>query len=154
MFEFLFDLLGFLKFMVVVAFIGNPVTLTSSPVDMEAGSRLVFELEKPARVLGGESLLIYVTSMRPAHIESREDTYKWGDDFFGKHSISATLVNSKNGDTATVSHLGGVAIASKGLALFLRKRGGLERGETYDKIIVETDVELRGVTMTWSSWSL
>ncbi len=155
MLEFLLDLLKLLKFVIVVTFTGSLVTLTSSPVDMKAGSRLELESEKPLKVLTpGASVRIDVTSMRPAHIESREDTYKWGDDFFGKHSISATLLNTSNGHTTTVSHLGGLAIVSNDLILFLRKGEGLERGGKYDKIIVETDVELHGVTMTWSSWRL
>lgn len=153
MFEFLFDLLRFLKFMVVVAFIGNPVTLTSSPVNMEAGSRLVFEPEKPLRVIADGYLSIYVTSMQPAYADGLHSTRKWADETFGERHISAILVNTSTNEEVKVDQYG-LSYNSTSSRLKVFNDRGLEHGKTYDKIIVETDVELRGVTMTWSSWSL
>ena len=146
------DFFSGLKTLFLIMVFGNTITLTPSPVDMGASSRLVFNLEKPAKVVtGGAYLSVDVTSMRPAHIDSREDTRKWADEVFGERSISATLINTSSGDTAKVYQRGGIAITSTGLRLFLRKNGGLERGKTYDRIIVETEVELHGVTMHWTN---
>lgn len=148
------EFFNILKTLFLIIFFGNPITLTPSPIEIEAGSRLVFNLEKPARVIGGAYISIDVTSMRPTHVDSWKAIKAWGDEVFGDHRISATLINTLNGNEVKIYHRGGVADTSDGLRLFLRQSGSLERGKTYDKIVIETDVELNRVTMRWISWSL
>ena len=148
------EFLNILKTLFLLIFFGNPITLTPSPVDMEAGSRLVFNLEKSARVIGGAYLSIDVTSMRPDYVDSWEAAEAWDDEVFGESRISASLINTSTGEEAKVDHPSILSYNDTTSRLIVKKDGGLERGQTYNKIVVETDVELRGVTMTWNSWSM
>lgn len=148
-------MLHFLK----VLFFANTIVLTPLPVDMEQGSRLEFELEKPTTVLtGGARLSIKVASMVPDHVEDLTSAGEWANETFGKHRISATLINTSTGEKTTIYHYGGFAwgngsIASLLLSSNLGEGELLEIGKTYDKIIVETDVDLYGVIISWTNWS-
>ena len=143
------DFFSGLKTLFLIMVFGNTITLTPSPIDMAAGSRLVFNLEKPATVVtGGAHLVIDVTSMKPTHVDGLISTREWVDETFGKQRISATLVNTSTGEEVKVDHYS-LSYNSTSSDLKVRKDGGLERGKMYDRIIVETDVELRGVTIHW-----
>ena len=107
------DFFSGLTTLFLIMVFGNTITLTPSPVDMEASSLLVRNLEKPAKaVTGGAYLSVDVTSMRPVHIDSSEDIREWSDEVFVNHSLSATLINTSSGYKTTLSQRGGVAITS------------------------------------------
>ncbi|WP_447894343.1 hypothetical protein [Vreelandella sp. GE22] len=147
------EFLNILKTLFLVVFFGNPVTLTPSPIDMGEGSHLVFNLEKPVRVIGGAYISIDVTSMQPTHVDGLISTREWVDEAFGKQHISATLVNTLTDEEVKLERYG-LSYNSTASNIKISKNGGLERGKTYDRIIIKTDVELNHVTMRWSSWSL
>ncbi len=144
-------MLHFLK----VLFFANTIVLTPLPVDMEQGSRLEFELEKPTTVLtGGARLSIEVTSMMPDHIDGLLSAREWADETFGKYRISATLINTATGEETKIHHYGGNSWAGDMhliLAPNYREGESMDIGKTYDKIIVETDIDLHGVIIRWKT---
>ncbi len=144
-------MLHFLK----VLFFANTIVLTPLPVDMEQGSRLEFELEKPTTVLtGAANVSIDVTSMMPDHVDGLLSARKWVDETFGQYRISATLINTSTGEETKIHHYGGSSWdGNMRLNVGANFKEGVQmvRGKTYDKIIVETDVELRGVIIRWAN---
>jgi len=140
-----------MKELFLIFFLGKVVLLTPNPIDINVSTELVIDKQISA-ITSGAGILIDVSSLVP---EEDRDTIWNSDqeltDLFPKGSISAKLY-SENGDIVELDFSGGYLIGKDTIELTLHADEGIPTGIKFTKVIIESETELKGVTVSWKNY--
>jgi hypothetical protein len=135
----------------LILFFGKAVLLTPVPIDINAS--LVLEFDEPvSAVTPGASVLIDVSAMLTA--QDREHIQNSGErvsKLFPDGSITAQLTGTE-GASILLTFDGGFLIGDDAIELALNAQGGVPTDLEFKRMVIESTVELKGVSISWKNY--
>ena len=136
-----------LKIFFLILFLGKTVILTPTPISVGSEEVNISLSENISAITTGATLQIDVTAM--IDLESQSDVIKIRTDAetqFPKGAITATLSHSQESEIKLTYH-GGLLVNDDRVRLSLE--GNIPLNTEWDRIKIQSDVELQNVTVIW-----
>ncbi|RUO35487.1 hypothetical protein CWE13_11190 [Aliidiomarina shirensis] len=129
------------------------IMLTPNPIDIEPGC-LELELAEPLSAINeGAVLYIDVSSMLPDDVNGIFEARAWVKETFPKRSVQARLHDSYSDTEVELFFEGDSSWSENQIRLVLSGTSGVPTSIEYDKLFVETNIDLKGVSIIWKNYS-
>lgn len=128
------------------------VALTPEPINIDEGC-LELDLQEPiSAITKGATLQIDVSSMVPDGIEGVVETRNWVDKKFASGFAKAILIDSGRNNNVVLRYGGESSWTESRVHLLLSNSDGVPVNTNYEKIVLETSVNLHEVRIVWKNY--